>query len=127
MLQGLSGNIGMINPQSPADFRAAVSLFGDQFDASFLNSYVMSMCYRFLSIEHEMVDTVILQIKSSLENCDDVLISGVGKLGRNPATGYEMILDARMVVIFKCSGGMQEKLNGDGYKLANDHMKWLSG
>jgi integration host factor subunit alpha len=52
-------------------------------------------------------------IKKSLESGDDVLISGFGKFsvktkaprrGRNPSTGEDLTLDARRVVMFKCSG-----------------------
>ena len=68
-----------------------------------------------------MVDTVIQQIRSSLENGDDILISGFGKFqvkqkdarrGRNPATGEELTLEPRKVVTFKCSGTLKDKLNG---------------
>jgi integration host factor subunit alpha len=69
----------------------------------------------------ELLDCVMGHIKNSLENGDDVLISGFGKFcvkekdsrkGRNPATGDEMILDHRRVVTFKCSGTLKGKLNG---------------
>jgi hypothetical protein len=51
---------------------------------------------------------------------EDVLISGFGKFcvknkkkrkGRNPATGKDLILAPRKVVIFKWSGKLKEKLN----------------
>jgi integration host factor subunit alpha len=70
----------------------------------------------------ELLDCVIDRIKSSLENGDDVLISGFGKFsvneknsrkGRNPATGDKMMLDPRRVVTFKCSGTLRGKLNGE--------------
>ena len=62
-------------------------------------------------------------IKKTLENGEDVLISGFGKFlvkeknerrGRNPATGNNLILDARRLVTFKCSGKLREKINGGG-------------
>ena len=68
----------------------------------------------------EIVDTVIQQIKSSLESGEDVLISGFGKFqvkqknarkGRNPATGEELMLKPRKVITFKCSGTLKDKLN----------------
>ena len=68
----------------------------------------------------EIVETVLELIKSSLENDDDVLISGFGKFcvknknerkGRNPASGDDMMLRARKVVTFKCSGSLREKIN----------------
>jgi len=59
-------------------------------------------------------------IKQTLESGEDVLISGFGKFcvkkknqrkGRNPATADDIILEARRVVTFKCSGKLREKLN----------------
>ena len=69
----------------------------------------------------EMTETLLEIIKSSLESGEDVLVSGFGKFsvrekavrrGRNPATGSDMMLPARRVVTFKCSGKLREKLNG---------------
>ena len=69
----------------------------------------------------EIVETILEQIKSSIEDEDDVLISGFGKFcvkdknarkGRNPANGDGMILRARKVVTFKCSRQLREKING---------------
>ena len=69
----------------------------------------------------EMVETLLEIIKSALESGEDVLISGFGKfcvnekqerLGRNPATGEAMIMAARKVVTFKCSGKLRDKING---------------
>jgi len=70
---------------------------------------------------NELVDTVLELIKSSLENGDDVLISGFGKFcvkeknerkGRNPATGDSMMLRARRVVTFTYSRTLRDKVNG---------------
>jgi integration host factor subunit alpha len=70
-----------------------------------------------------LVGTLFELIKQSLESGDDVLISGFGKFsakkkaprkGRNPATGRDLILDARRVVTFKCSPVLRDKLNGAG-------------
>ena len=69
----------------------------------------------------ETVETLMELMKSSLESGNDVLISGFGKFcvknkrkrrGRNPATGDEMILDARRTVTFKCSGKLRDRVNG---------------
>ena len=69
----------------------------------------------------EAVETILCSIKSSLENGDDVLLSGFGKFnvkakssrkGRNPKTGKTMMLDARKVVTFKPSGILKKKVNG---------------
>jgi len=66
------------------------------------------------------VESLIEVIKSSLESGDDVLVSGFGKFcvkgkrvrrGRNPATGEDMKLEARRVVIFRCSRQLRDKIN----------------
>ena len=68
----------------------------------------------------ETVETVLEIIKSTLESGEDVLISGFGKfcvkkkherLGRNPATGEDMLLAPKKVVTFQCSGILRKKLN----------------
>lgn len=69
----------------------------------------------------ELVEMLIEIIKSRLASGEDVLISGFGKFcvkkkrerrGRNPATGERMMLAARRVVTFKCSGQLRKKING---------------
>ena len=69
----------------------------------------------------EAVETILRTIKSSLENGDDVLLSGFGKFNvkdkparktRNPKTGESMMLAARKVLTFKPSGKLREKVNG---------------
>lgn len=68
----------------------------------------------------ETVEILLELIKRSLESGEDVLISGFGKFcvkekkerkGRNPATGEDMMLPARKVVTFNCSGKLREKIN----------------
>ena len=68
----------------------------------------------------EIAESILEIIKSTLESGDDVLVSGFGKFsvrdkherkGRNPATGEDAILPARMVVTFKCSGKLRDKVN----------------
>jgi len=68
----------------------------------------------------ETVETILEIIKSNLTSGDDVLISGFGKFcvkdkqerrGRNPATGEDMMLAPRRVVIFRCSGKWRERVN----------------
>ena len=70
-----------------------------------------------------IIETLLQKIKKTLENKEDVLISGFGKFcvkekndrrGRNPATGEDLTLEARRVVVFKCSGVLREKVNGEG-------------
>jgi integration host factor subunit alpha len=71
----------------------------------------------------ELIETLLEIIKSKLGSGEDVLISGFGKFcvkekrqrrGRNPATGEDMMLDARRVVTFKCSGQLRDKINQQG-------------
>ena len=79
-----------------------------------------------------LVESVFEIMKNTLENGEDILISGFGKFcikgkrdrrGRNPLTGEDMMLEARRVVTFKCSLPLKQKLNGEGY-LVSIH-KWL--
>ena len=69
----------------------------------------------------EIIESLLEIIKQSLEDDEDVLISGFGKFrvkeknqrrGRNPATGEDLILPGRRVVTFKCSGKLKNKING---------------
>ena len=69
----------------------------------------------------EITESLLEIVKSTLASGDDVLISGFGKFcvkekaerkGRNPATDEDLILPARRVVTFKCSGKLREKING---------------
>jgi len=71
----------------------------------------------------ELVETLLETIKSTLENGDDILISGFGKFcvkekkerrGHNPKTGHDLILDARRVVTFQYSPVLRDKINGRG-------------
>jgi len=68
----------------------------------------------------ELVEALLEIIKKKLENGEDVLISGFGKLcvkdknrrkGRNPATGGDMLLNKRRVVTFRCSPVLRKKIN----------------
>jgi len=70
----------------------------------------------------ESVEILIELISKSLENGEDVLLTGFGKFsvkdkaerkGRNPATGEDMILAARKVITFKSSGKLRDKINKD--------------
>ncbi len=72
----------------------------------------------------EVIETLLEAIKQTLEKSEDVLISGFGKFcikekhqrrGRNPATGDDLLLRARKVVTFKCSGKLRNKINGVEY------------
>ena len=70
----------------------------------------------------EIVETLLEIIKSTLASGEEVLVSGFGKLsvnekkarrGRNPNTGEDMMLEARKVVTFKCSGKLKDRVNGN--------------
>jgi len=74
---------------------------------------------------YQAVEHLIEIMKGTLASGEDVLISGFGKFcvrekserrGRNPATGHEMMLSARRVVTFKCSGKLRNRCNGEGCK-----------
>ena len=69
----------------------------------------------------ELVETLLGLTKETLENGEDLMISGFGKFcineknerrGRNPATGGTMMLKPRKVVTFKRSGKLRIKING---------------
>jgi len=69
----------------------------------------------------EVIEILLEIIKSTLESGEDVLVSGFGKFcvnekkarkGRNPSTGEDMMLEARRVVTFKCSGKLRDRING---------------
>lgn len=69
----------------------------------------------------DIIESLLEIIKGRLDKGDDVLISGFGKFcvkdkqqrrGRNPATGNDLMLRARKVVTFKCSGKLRNKING---------------
>ncbi len=68
----------------------------------------------------DIVESLLEIIKRSLEEGEDVLVSGFGKFcikdkstrrGRNPATGDDLLLEARRVVTFKCSGKLRDRIN----------------
>jgi integration host factor subunit alpha len=69
----------------------------------------------------QLVESLLEIIKETLENGEDILISGFGKFfvkeknerrGRNPQTREDLMLDARRVVTFRCSGVLRDKING---------------
>ena len=69
-----------------------------------------------------LVELLFEVIKGTMENGEDVLISGFGKLcvkdkkkrrGKNPVSGDELARDSRRLVTFKCSTVLKDKLNGE--------------
>ena len=70
-----------------------------------------------------VVDSLLEIIKKTLENGEDVLISGFGKFcvkeegrprRRNPQTGEDLMLGEGRVVTFRCSGVLRDKVNRKG-------------
>ena len=66
-----------------------------------------------------VVDSLLEITKKTLENGEDVLVSGFGKFsvkrkherrGRNPQTGDALTLGARKVVTFRCSPVLKDKI-----------------
>ena len=71
----------------------------------------------------QVVDSLLEIIKKTLENGEDVLISGFGKFcvkekekrrGRNPQTGKDLMLGERRVVVFRCAGRLGDRVNQVG-------------
>ena len=71
----------------------------------------------------QIIETLFELIKQSLQNGEDVLVSGFGKFsvkercqrtGRNPLTGKPVTLPPRKVVTYKCSGVLRAAMNGEG-------------
>jgi integration host factor subunit alpha len=67
------------------------------------------------------VEATFELIKKTLEDGEEVLITGFGKFcikdkgkrrGRNPLTGQDLVLAKRRIVTFKCSTVLKGRLNG---------------
>ena len=70
----------------------------------------------------KITDTLFELIKQSLQNGEDVLITGFCKfsvkerpkrIGRNPQTGTPLPLPPRKVVTFNCSDVLRAAMNGE--------------
>ncbi len=68
----------------------------------------------------QVVEQLLAIMKRTLQNGEDLLISGFGKFvvkekkarrGRNPQTRRDLQLRARRVVVFKTSGILRKKIN----------------
>jgi len=68
----------------------------------------------------QLIESLLEIIKSTLEDGEDVLITGFGKFcvkekkegrGRNPQTGADLMLAERRVVVFRCSGVLRDRIN----------------
>jgi len=71
----------------------------------------------------QLLDTVLEIIKATLENGEDILISGFGKFyvkdkrerrGRDPQTGQDLLMDERRVVTFSYSEVLRAEINEKG-------------
>ncbi|ADH85566.1 integration host factor subunit alpha [Desulfurivibrio alkaliphilus] len=69
----------------------------------------------------EVVEIFLSVAKDSLQEGEDLLLSGFGKFsvkqknsrrGRNPQTGEELMLAPRRVITFKPSGLLRQRVNG---------------
>jgi len=74
------------------------------------------------SRSREIVERLLKIVKDTLAKEEDILISGFGKFvvknkrprrGRNPQTNQDLQLRARKVVVFKTSGVLRRKINGE--------------
>jgi integration host factor subunit alpha len=72
------------------------------------------------SRSRDVVERLLEIIKGTLEEGEDILISGFGKFmvkrkaarrGRNPQTRADLQLRARKVVVFKTSGVLRKQIN----------------
>jgi integration host factor subunit alpha len=84
---------------------------------------IESICRKSELPKQESISTVesLFEImKKTLESGENLLISGFGKFtvkqkkkrkGRNPHTGNDLILDARRIVLFKCSDKLRKSMN----------------
>lgn len=70
----------------------------------------------------QITESIFDIIKEELENGNSVMVSGFGKwtvrskrkrIGRNPKTGEQMMIDARKVITFKPSPSLRDELNAD--------------
>ncbi|MBU0992192.1 MAG: integration host factor subunit alpha [Proteobacteria bacterium] len=68
----------------------------------------------------ENIEILLEIIKETLQNGEDVLVSGFGKFcvkekterkGRNPSTGDILILPKRRVLTFKCASNLRDRIN----------------
>jgi integration host factor subunit alpha len=68
------------------------------------------------------LETLLEIMKETLATGENILIPGFGKFqvnkkasrkGWNPATGKTMMLEKRRVVVFRCSGGLRDRINGE--------------
>ena len=75
------------------------------------------------SKSERIIKSLFENINETLENGQDILISGFGKFcirdnkdrrGRSPSTMESMMLDSTRIVTFKCSPVSRDKLNRKG-------------
>ncbi len=75
------------------------------------------------SKSEKIVKSLFANINETLENGQDILISGFGKFcirdrgnrrGKSPSSMESMMLDSARIVTFKCSPVLRDKLNRKG-------------
>jgi len=94
--------------------------------ASLTKEKIINDVYHQAGLSKTQSRTVVEQLfeitKKTLEKGEDLLISGFGKFvvrgkkarrGRNPQTTEDLHLRARRVVVFKTSGVLRKKINGE--------------
>jgi len=68
----------------------------------------------------QLLQSLLELMKSTLQSGEPIMVSRFGKFqvkdkknrrGRNPQNGNALILDARRIVTFKCSGALRERVN----------------
>ena len=67
-----------------------------------------------------LLDTLTEMAYKEVKNAGEFALPGIGKLvkvdrkariGRNPATGEDLMLEAHKIVTFKCSGSLRDQIN----------------
>ena len=77
----------------------------------------------------DLTESVLKEISDCVERGETVKLPGFGKfvvrkkgqrLGRNPKTGVEAVIEARRVVVFKASPLMKTQMNAKPPRLVSD-------
>ena len=106
------------------EYETAPCTFEERFMATLTKAHIVEKLFaRNLFTKGEsaqIIETLFELIKQSLQDGEDVMISGFGKFsvrekhqrrGRNPQSGEPMTLAPRKVITFKCSSVLREKMN----------------
>lgn len=95
--------------------------------ASLTKEKIINDVYHQVGLSKTQSRTVVERLfeitKNTLARGEDLLVSGFGKFvvrekkarrGRNPQTTEDLHLRARRVVVFKTSGVLRKRINGEG-------------